>query len=146
MFKYDSTGVKESGDFSPMPEGEYLLRIKGTEEKINKNGDPMVNVTLVVEEGEYKGRKIWHNVSFPKKDSPGAGMAKHWLHAIGQPYEGKVNVDPSEWAGVIRCDIKVGEYNGKKKNEISNVHLPEDDGSEGDNSPATEKSEDEVPF
>lgn len=143
-FNYDTTGVQESGDFTPIPKGEYVLRIKKTDEKKNKNGDPMVGVQLIVEEGDYKGRSIWHNVSFPEKGAKGSGMAKHWLHAIGQPYEGKVKVDPKEWHGLIRCEVIETEYNGKPKNEISQVHLPEE--QQAEEAVAGGEEAEEVPF
>lgn len=125
-FNYDTSGVKETGDFSPIPKGTYMVRIGKKELKKTAKGYPMVSVTLTVEDGEHAGRKLWNNVVFPPKDQPGAGMAKHWLHAIGQPFEGEVTVDPEEWAGLVKVDVEVGEYNGKPKNEIKNIHIPDE--------------------
>lgn len=130
MFNHDTTGVQESGEFTPIPAGRYDLRIEKTELKQSAKGFNQVNVTLTVEEGEYKGRKVWHLVTFLPPNNEGAGMAKHWLHCIGEEYEGKITVNPEQWGGVISCDVKIDDYTKKdgtpgKSNKITNIYLPE---------------------
>ena len=131
MFRYDTTGITEAGNFAPAPDGDYLFRIKKAEEKKTKAGDNSANVELSIHGGPYAGKKVWHQVAFIPKDRPGGGIAKHWLHAIGEPYEGMVDIDLNRWAGkLIKAAIITEEYSGKngktKKNVIKTVYLPDD--------------------
>lgn len=130
MFKHNTTGVNESGDFSPIPEGTYTFRIKKTEIRESSKGDKQVNITLVVSEGKYEGRKVFYLITFLPPDSDGAGIAKRWLHAIGEEYEGEITVNPSQWSGPVKADVKIEEYKKRdgsigRSNKIIAVHLPE---------------------
>ena len=128
MFKHNYTGVSESGgNFTPMPEGNYNLTITDVKESVTKNKDPMVNVTFEVSGGEYDGRKIWHNVCFLPKDTKGAGMSKHFLKAIDQPFEGEVDVDPQAWKGAaVKAHVIITQYNNKDRNEIAEIIIDEE--------------------
>ena len=150
MFKANFNGVEEAGDFSPVPDGTYALRVLETEEAKTRNGDPMVKVTLeVTSHGLYSGKKVFHNVTFFKPGAPGAGFSKHWLHVIGQPYEGEVSVQPIRWRGArLEADLIVEEYPKKdgstgRKNTLASIRSLSKD------APAPEKEiEDtsQVPF
>lgn len=146
MFEHDYTGVNERGQgFDPIPEGDYNFVITKTQDQKTSNKDNMVNVTCKVADGPYAGRLVWHNVVFLPKAHKAAGMSKHFLHVINQPFEGVVTVDSKNWIDeVFRAHVKIAEFNGKPKNEIDEVYAqeeyPSDAGSpEGD-------SMEEVPF
>jgi len=130
MFRHNYTGTQERrGGFLPMPEGEYVLTLTDTKTSKTKNGDPMVNVTFEVTGGEYDGRKVWHNVCFLPKENKGAGISKHFLKAIGQPFEGEVDVEPNDWRGAaIKAHLIITQYNGKDKNEIGEIIVEENTG------------------
>ena len=149
-FKHDYTGVTEFGQgFDPIPEGDYDLTIIKAEEKKTKSGDNMVNITTEVVGGEYEGRKVFHNVVFLPKDHRAAGMSKHFLKVIGQPFEGVVEVDPEAWEGAeFRAHVKIVDYKGKLKNEIDEVYSPEENGEtpSGDPTGKADDPSDEVPF
>lgn len=125
-FKHDYSRVKESGGFSPVPKGDYHLKIIEVREGTTKNGDPNANIKLSIE--GYVGKNVWHNISFLPANSPGAGISKHWLHSIGQPFEGDdVDVEPQDWIGiVIFVSLDIEEYQNKndetkQKNVIKKV-------------------------
>jgi len=125
-FKHDYTGVQESGDFTPAPPGDYTLKIVEAEEAKTRNGDPMVKVKLQIADGQFKGKNVWHNVAFLPKDSPGAGISKHWLKVIGQPHDGPVIVRPGAWIGArLGAGLNVEEYESakgpRKKNTIVDI-------------------------
>lgn len=150
MFDHDTTGVQESGEFKPMPEGTYTFRIGEKSTQQTRNGDPCVKVELIVHEGEYKGRKVFHFVSFLPKKNDGAGICKRWLHAIGEPYEGKITVNPQNWGGLVTCDVFIDEYekrDGSKgySNKISTVHLP-DLRTQVTSKSVKDTSTDDIPF
>ncbi len=127
MFKHDYTGVNEKGQgFDPIPEGDYNFVITNTKESKTTSGDNMVNVTCKVADGTFAGRLVWHNVVFLPKEHKAAGMSKHFLKVIEQPFEGEVIVDPENWIDAFfRAHVKVVEYKGKPKNEIDEVYLDE---------------------
>lgn len=134
-FPYNAKGVKPSSrpDYQVAPEGDYTLVIKtASDEKdklprITKNGDPYVSVKCEIEDGEYKGTAVWHNVTFLDPQMKGAGMAIHWLKTIGEPWEGEFEVMPDQWVGrTFKAHLSVGMNNkGQAKNEIS--YLIDDD-------------------
>ena len=158
MLKRNFSDVKETGDFSPVPEGTYGLKIISTKEGQSGNGDPQVNVELeIFSPTKYIGKKVFHRITFIEPGQPGAGFSKHWLHVIGQPYEGEVVVRPEQWRGArLESDLTIEEYEGKdntmkKKNTLNNIRSfdPEGVGSPLLNTvrkePAREPG-DKVPF
>ena len=143
-FQYDTRGVKEQGSFELLPKGKYVVRIdqvttvneNGVELK-TKNGDPMVRLRLVVTEGDYKKRKLWHNVSFIKpvdekgEPNPGAGMAKHFLKVIGEGQENEIfEVNTAAWeksnSFVVTVDHE--DYQGKTRERVKSVDYLEGQG------------------
>ncbi len=127
-FPYNPAVPTAGGNFKLLPAGEYELQITDFKEGKTKNQDPIVNVKCeVINNPEWNGTNIFHNVSFLPKDKPGAGMASHFLKTINQPHEGAIEVDPSEWVGE-KFKAKVGEREYTKKdgtqaktNEIKQV-------------------------
>lgn len=136
-FEFDGTGivVEEKGDKKLMPKGNYNYEIvsflskAGDEypkEGKTKNGDPKVDFLAEVTDGPFKGNRVFHSVTFLPKDSKGAGMSIHFLKTIGQPWEGKFSVTPSEWVGSrFRGYTIEDEYNGRKSNKIKGIDLIE---------------------
>lgn len=120
-FTVDFDGV-EMGSGGGVPAGRYNLRIVSATEKVSKKGDPMVVVDYEVMDGPYAGRlvKFHYIVFFQDKTAKGAGMSKTFLKTIGLRYEGKINVDPSQWVG--RCLIgKVVMEEGQDGNKYPRV-------------------------
>src|SRR3990167_8281192 len=115
---YDSTGVKIGGGVV-VPDGEYELIITNVKETTSKAGDYQVVVDLEVVDGPHKGHKVrFHRVTFftdPKAKA--AFVAILFLKAIGEPHEGKLDVDPNNWINKTLMGYLVeDEYNGLKKN------------------------------
>lgn len=124
MFGYNADGIKPSGGIrSPVPDGDYLLRIVDTEEKKSKGGNDQVVVTFQVHKGEYEGRTIpFHYVTFLDPTNEGAGIALHFLKCIGQPFEGDFTVNHLKWRGkILNAQVGSEEYNGYINNRVKNV-------------------------
>jgi len=98
-------GVDEQGEYKLPPQGKYNVEILEVADKTSKSGDPMLSVKFAVAEGEYSGCWVWDNIIISDDpESPGhkiLGRSKHFLHCIGEPYEG----DPVEW----NCDNWIGK-------------------------------------
>ena len=123
---------ESDGNYPLLPTGEYELQITDTEERKTNAGDPMINCECeVINNPEYNGRKVFHNVSFLPKDKPGAGMSTHFMKSINQPWQGNVEVDCEKWIGEkFRAKIGSREYtrkDGKKMtvNDIQGIEAME---------------------
>jgi hypothetical protein len=130
---FDYTAAPPTTGFSPLPEGTYNLKIVAIEEKkTNKDKFPMVAVTCeVINNEEYNGKTVFHNVTFMPKDRKGAGMSTHFLKCINQPWDGDITVDPIAWQGetfkakiaIVPFTYNQGKNVGKTvdRNEIKEV-------------------------
>lgn len=136
---YDATGIDPNQkSFELLPDGKYTLRITKAAEATSKNGNLMAKLeSEVINNIEHNGRKVFHNVTFLKPKDAGAGMAIHFLKTIGQPWEGKIEIDIPAWEGAtFTAKLGKASYVSSKtgetvwKNEIK----------------AVEKSEDDIPF
>lgn len=54
--------AKEAPDSSPLPAGEYKVKVESAEFKQSSTGKDMYVVVYVVTEGQHAGRKIWHRL------------------------------------------------------------------------------------
>lgn len=138
---YDATGIEPSaqGQAKLMPRGWFKFEVISYTTKdgsktypmdgfTNKNHYPKTDLlTECISEGEYKGCRVFHTVTFMPKGVDGAGMAIHWLKTIGQPYEGKIKPNSSVWPGAIFMGYPiVDEYMGKKKNKFGEIKACEE--------------------
>lgn len=116
QYQRDYSKVSESGNFDPVPAGKYTVRIDAIAEKKTKSGHPMVKVRYKIVGGDHMGKNIFDQIVIFPGDQPGAGITKHFLHVIGEPYEGPFTVDPHNWMKRV-LDITVTidpEYNNNK--------------------------------
>lgn len=130
-FRIDAKGIPESGGYSPVPPGKYILQIISAIEGFAKNsGKPQVVVGFKIAEGEHQNKKIlFHRVTFLGKDEngmpmPGAGIAIHFLHSIGEPYEdANTTVEAQRWIGkTLMGTIEVKpDFNGNLRNNVKFV-------------------------
>lgn len=110
-----------------IPVGRYRLKIVKAVEGKTKKGDPKVTCDLIITDGAWKNKHIpFHNVSFLAQGTDGAGFALSFLKAIGQPYQGKFEVDASKWVDkTFEAEVFIDEYNGEQKNKLGEVYLSE---------------------
>jgi hypothetical protein len=67
-------------DLGPLPPGEFVFRILSGELSTSKQGTPGFKMTLEVTEGEYEGRRCWHDLWLTAAALP---MTKRDLGKIG---------------------------------------------------------------
>lgn len=116
---YDATGIDTTQrSFELMPDGKYTLKITKTEETESKNRNLMAKLECeVVNNEEFNGRRVYHNVTFLAPSEKGAGMAIHFLKTISQPWEGKIDIDIPAWQGA-QFIAKLGKASYKNKDDI----------------------------
>lgn len=96
----DTTGVDENTGFILCEKGEHNLQIVRIKDKTTENGDPMVSIGMTVINGPSEGAWVWDNIVIPlpgSKASAILGRTKHFLHCIGEPYEGQIEYDSDRW-------------------------------------------------
>lgn len=148
-FEFDATGIDadSKGTNKVLPKGWYDFSIEEFVSKAGdvypkegrtKNNDPMVNILCtVINNDEYNGERVFHTVTFLKAGTPGAGMSVHFLKTIGQPFEGKIKPDCSQWVGAEFSGYVIqDEFKGRVRNKISEVRtLVAEGSSQGDSIP-----------
>ena len=108
------------GDFSPLPDGEYQVRIAKCELKDTKDGTGnYLNFQLAVTEGKYAKRVIFAMVTLKNKSDKaeqiGHGQLRTIMEACGIPSLS----DTDQLVGgnlVVRVGSR--EYNGTMQNEV----------------------------
>jgi hypothetical protein len=113
----------ESGGFPLIPEGIYEVQIIDKADMVTtKNNDPMVNIKMEIFNGEQKGNWLWDNIVIPNVGSPAYGImgrTMHFLHVIGEPYQGKFKTESERWLfRSLKVKVKhelqeKGKYKGK---------------------------------
>jgi len=114
-----------------LPEGEYLVKVAEVEDKESSNGNPMLAFTFNVEEGDYKGSKLFHNCSLQPQ---ALFNLKGILLALGYDIPSSdFDLDTTELIG-LTCGVDVAHevYNGKKRARITDFYNPDDEDSEED--------------
>ncbi len=117
-------------DFAPLPPGEYVARIVGEELSASKSkGTPSYKLTFGVFEGDYAGRRFWHDVFLTPAALP---MAKRDLGKLGVTALEQLErpLPPG-----IRCRVKLAlrkdddgnEYNKLKMFAVVGIDEPETD-------------------
>lgn len=118
---YDEASANEA-TFAPLPEGIYPATISEAEEKTSSKGLPMIKMTLDVESGKGKPRKVFHYVTFLPENP---GVTNRNLRDIRDSFRIDAkhitdgNVVPFKWMGAKgMVELIIDEYNGKKNNKV----------------------------
>ncbi|TXN33924.1 DUF669 domain-containing protein [Methylobacterium sp. WL19] len=113
----DTTDERGSGDFSPLPNGDYLVQIIEAEMKDTSTGGEMLRMTLEVLDGPQPGRRVWENLNVVNKNPDTEKYARRDLAtimaAIGQ---GPTNDLTLLCGRPFKVTLKTNpgrEYNGK---------------------------------
>lgn len=63
-FVFDFTNVGEGRSFEAIPAGTYAAMIKSATFKFSSTGNPMINMTWLIEGGEYDKRTVFDRLMF----------------------------------------------------------------------------------
>lgn len=64
---FKDIGQNTGGDFSPLPENRYNVKVEKAEVKKASTGTTMISAEFVVIDGDFKGRKLWNNFTLTPK-------------------------------------------------------------------------------
>jgi len=108
----DFDGVPDAEDFSPVPPGKYLSRVKFVEEK----SETEWKLTFEVIEGEHSGRLLFDHIYFTEKSKP---RIKLITSRMGIATDGKVDLQPHMFEGKnVYITTELDSYEGKERNKI----------------------------
>jgi len=81
---FNAANVNPESQFSPVPKGKYLVIITESEMKQTKAGDGQyLQLTHeIVEEGAYKGRKIWSRLNIVNRNKTAEEIAHRTLSSL----------------------------------------------------------------
>jgi len=84
ILDFDAGNVSPSQGFTLLPIGDYPVVISESSDSIknSKGTGEYIKLTYVVLEGEYKGRKIWENLSLVHENPITVKIARQSLSAI----------------------------------------------------------------
>lgn len=104
---FNANDVEPAGDFSPIPDGDYVACIVDSKMKGTKNGDgQFLELQLQVVEGEYQGRFIWDRLNLDNPNEKAVSIARGTLSAICRAV-GKMTPDDSNELHAIPMLVKV---------------------------------------
>jgi len=84
VFNFPEIQNSQGNDFESLPEDRYIVRVEKAE-VVKTKKEPvrdMIKVTFVVDEGKYKGRKLWHQIVITSKTQ---GILLSFLKALQSP-------------------------------------------------------------
>lgn len=122
--KVDFTGV-ETGGFD-VPDGLYVLAVSTvTQKKSQGAGNLYLSWEFKVDEGKYKGRKVWDNTSLQPQ---ALWKLRGLFENMGMDVEdGEFEVDLEELQGqLVGAEVVNEKYQGKDKPRIAS-YLPADE-------------------
>jgi len=118
---FDATSVEPTTGFDPIPAGNYLAVITGSEMKNTKTGTGQyLEVTVQVIDGPYANRKLWDRLTLVHQNSQTVEIAQRKLSAICRSVGIMQPQDSSQLHG-IPMTIRVTYKNDQKygpSNEI----------------------------
>lgn len=109
-----------------IPADTYVVKVDKAEANIAKSGNAKIDLTFVVDEGKYKGKKVWGRINFAT-NSPQSmaitveqlgqfGITRQWLsqnspttEQIARKLTGetiKIKVAHREYEGTMYYDVK----------------------------------------
>lgn len=118
-WNYDASDYNPDGHFTPIPPGEYRVRIEAAEETTSKAGNEMIKLTLAV---SGMNSKLWYYLVFPNTTDANFAQRKMMTNqSLGEIWEsfnlkvGDLNV--LNWRGKVGA-ARVKQSPDKQTGEI----------------------------
>lgn len=113
-WKFNADEV-ELSDFSPIPIGDYRVRISSATAKVSKSGNDMIEVVLDV---SGQNGSLWYYIVFMTDNTKltNTKLAEFW-DCFDIP---KGNLEPSGWVGKVGgCRVKHEQRDGQPQAKIA---------------------------
>ena len=107
--------AEAAGDMVVLPRGDYRCRVTDGELVTSKTGTPGYAVTFRVDDGDHKGRKIWHTAWLTPAALP---LAKRDLAKLGVTSLGQLDRPlPVGFVCVVRVVVRTDD-DGVERNRV----------------------------
>ena len=105
----DFSEVDTAQDYSLLPDGEYLCRIDSIDDTMTTNaGDAMWNLQMVVDDGDYQGRKVFDKIAFSRAALP---RVKLLCEQLGLDVNGVSILEPERLIGrAVHVTVEIQSY------------------------------------
>lgn len=122
-----SNAEVQTDSFAPIPDGEYFCTVCDSQIRKTKSGDDQLSLTYRIDDGEYKGRKVFDNFNLWSMNQQALEISQRNLKTLatvgGHPNPNFIQ-DSSELHGLhfmLRIKTKEGKdypsyYYNKAKN------------------------------
>ena len=118
--------TEAAAEFAPVPADRYQCRLVGGQLGKSRHGTPVFRLTFEITEGEYDGRRVWHNVWLPEPAMP---YAKRDLGKLGttslNQLEGPLPRVRCEVSVALRCQDNGTEFNRVQTFTVSGIESPD---------------------
>jgi hypothetical protein len=107
--------AEAAGDMLPLPRGTYRCRVTDGELVTSKGGTPGYQVVFTVDDGDHKGRRLWHRAWLTPAALP---MTKRDLAKLGVT---SLDMLDRPLPGGFVCDVKVAlrvDDDGVERNRV----------------------------
>lgn len=142
----------ETESQASLPEGDFLFEVEDVEQKTSESsGNDYLSLTFKVAEGEFKGKKVWHNCSLQPQ---ALFNLRGVLEALGfEIPQGVMELDPADMIGeTCGGTVQLEVYEGKKRPRIVEFFSADELGEEAQEeapaakaAPAKKAAEPEAP-
>lgn len=125
-----SVNFSDTESQASLPEGDFLFEVDDVEQKTSENsGNDYLSITFKVGEGEFKGKKVWHNCSLQPQ---ALFNLRGVLEALGfEVPQGVMELDPADMIGeTCGGTVQLEVYEGKKRPRIVEFFPAEELGDE----------------
>ena len=140
-----SVDFSDTESQASLPEGDFLFEVDEVEQKTSENsGNDYLSITFKVAEGEFKGKKVWHNCSLQPQ---ALFNLRGVLEALGfEVPQGVMELDPADMIGeTCGGTVQLEVYEGKKRPRIVEFFSAEELGEEEPAKPAAKAAKKEEP-
>lgn len=131
-----SVDFSDTESQASLPEGDFLFEVDEVEQKTSENsGNDYLSITFKVAEGEFKGKKVWHNCSLQPQ---ALFNLRGVLEALGfEVPQGVMELDPADMIGeTCGGTVQLEVYEGKKRPRIVEFFSADELGEEAEEEPA----------
>ncbi|NQW47865.1 MAG: hypothetical protein HQ464_08865 [Planctomycetes bacterium] len=114
--------AEAAGDMLPLPRGIYRCRVADGELVTSKSGTPGYTLTFTVDDGEHKGRRLWHSAWLTPAALP---MTKRDLAKLG--IKSLDQLDRPLPQGIV-CEVTVAvrvDDDGTERNRVVSFSVVE---------------------
>lgn len=122
----------ETESQASLPEGDFLFEVEDVEQKTSESsGNDYLSLTFKVAEGEFKGKKVWHNCSLQPQ---ALFNLRGVLEALGfEVPQGVMELDPADMIGeTCGGTVQLEVYEGKKRPRIVEFFSADELGDEAE--------------